>query len=229
VLELALGDPAAAWAALAEPASGARRARGASRSCSRRPSRRRSALGELERAEELLEPVCRAVRRDRVWRSRGAAAARRCCSPRAATCRRAHSEPSARLPSTTASTRRSSAPARCSRRAKIARRRKQKSAARDVASTAALALFEPLGARQLGEQAQRDEARASAASARTDLTPSEGRVAQLVRAGPLQQGVAQARVCDRAHGRGHLSHAYAKLGVRCGPSWRAVAVAAAEV
>ena len=72
----------------------------------------------------------------------------------------------------------------------IARRRKQKRAARESLE-AALALFETLGAREWAERAREDIARLGRRQ-QTDLTASEGRVAKLVAQGLSNKEVAAA-------------------------------------
>jgi len=92
------------------------------------------------------------------------------------------------------------------------KRRKQKKAARDSLE-AALALFEAAGAERWAQQARDDIARLGR-KRQTDLTASEGRVAQLVAQGHSNKEVAQALFVTVHTVEVHLSRAYAKLGVR---------------
>ena len=110
----------------------------------------------------------------------------------------------------------------------IARRRKQKKAARDSLE-AALPLFEAAGAERWAQQARDDIARLGR-KRQTDLTASEGRVAGLVAQGHSNKEVAQALFVTVHTVEVHLSRVYAKLGVRSRTQLAGrLAVAPAEV
>jgi DNA-binding CsgD family transcriptional regulator len=96
----------------------------------------------------------------------------------------------------------------------IRRRAKQKRAAR-AALEQALEIFERLGAPLWAEKARAELARVSGRrpSTRT-LTPVEQRVARLAAAGRTNQEIADALFMSPRTVGGHLSHVYAKLGIR---------------
>ena len=215
VLELSLGDPAAAWAAL-EPVAAAIAGRpdGEPLALVLGPAiEALVALGELDDAARLHARLEReAIRHDRAWpraeslrcealllAARGDLAAAHEATERALAVHDGIHAPLERARTLLV-------------QGQIARRRKQKRAA-GVAFDAALALFEPLGARQWAQRT-RDEAARLGRRRQTDLTASEGRVAQLVAQGLSNKEVASALFVTVHTVEVHLSHAYAKLGVR---------------
>ena len=215
VLELSLGDAAAAWAAL-EPATAAIAARPEGEPLAHvlAPAiEALIALGELDDAARLHARLRReADRHDRAWPQ---AESLRCealllaargdlAAAHEATVRSLAVHDGIHAPLERART--------LLVQGQIARRRKQKRAAGE-SFDAALALFEPLGARQWAQRT-RDEAARLGRRRQTDLTASEGRVAQLVAQGLSNKEVAQALFVTVHTVEVHLSHAYAKLGVR---------------
>ena len=191
VIELATGNPAAAWAAL-EPAVAALAGSEPLALVLVPAVEALIGIGELDRAEALLDD---ADARGAAGRAPALprAAAGRARRPPGRVCRdRARAGTEADAPLERART--------LLAQGQIARRRKQKKAARDSLE-AALALFEAAGAERWAQQARDDIARLGR-KRQTDLTASEGRVADLVAAGPLQQGGRPGAVRDRAHGRG---------------------------
>jgi DNA-binding NarL/FixJ family response regulator len=92
------------------------------------------------------------------------------------------------------------------------RRRRQKRATRESLEQA-LALLEPMGA-ALWAQRARDELARLGRRRREGLTASEGRVADLAVRGLSNKEIAQALFVTVHTVEVHLSHAYAKLGVR---------------
>jgi DNA-binding CsgD family transcriptional regulator len=94
------------------------------------------------------------------------------------------------------------------------RRAKHRSAARETLERA-FAIFEELGAPRWAEQTQAELGRiAGRSSAGEDLTPSEQRVAALVVEGLTNREVAAALFVGERTVETHLTHIYAKLGVR---------------
>lgn len=94
------------------------------------------------------------------------------------------------------------------------RRAKKKRAARE-SIRASLAIFEELGARLWAEKARSELARIGGrAPASGELTPTEERVATLVAEGRATKEVAAELFMSVKTVEGHLSHIYAKLGVR---------------
>ncbi len=163
-------------------------------------------LGELDRAEALLD---RADARGAAGRAPRAAG--RCCWPRAATCPAAYEETERALEP------RVDAPLERARallaQGQIARRRKQKKAARESLEAALAAVRgRRRGAR--GREQARDDIARLGRKRQTDLTASEGRVAELVAQGHSNKEVAQALFVTVHTVEVHLSRAYAKLGVR---------------
>jgi DNA-binding NarL/FixJ family response regulator len=97
---------------------------------------------------------------------------------------------------------------------KIARRAKKKRIAR-AALEGALEIFDRLGAPLWSKQAKDELARIGGrAPARDELTPAEERVAALVAEGRPNREVAAALYLSENTVESHLSHIYAKLGVR---------------
>jgi DNA-binding CsgD family transcriptional regulator len=92
------------------------------------------------------------------------------------------------------------------------RRRRQKRATRESLEQA-LALFEPMGAERWAQRA-RDELARLGRRRKEGLTASEGRVADLAVQGLSNKEIAQALFVTVHTVEVHLSHAYAKLGVR---------------
>jgi len=96
----------------------------------------------------------------------------------------------------------------------IRRRAKQKRAARDVLEEA-LAIFEQLGAPLWAEKARAELARIGGRRALPgELTEAEARVARLAAAGRTNREIADALFMSVRTVEGHLSRAYAKLGIR---------------
>ena len=204
----AVGAPARSACSSWRPATPPRRGRRSSRPWRRSPAASRSrscwsravealiGIGELDRAEALLDALTREAQQRRALAERALprAAAGRARRPPGRACRdRARARRARRRP-----------PLERARtllaQGQIARRRKQKKAARESLD-AALALFEAAGAERWAQQARDDIARLGR-KRQTDLTASEGRVAEPRRPGPLQQGGRPGAVRDRAHGRG---------------------------
>ncbi len=96
----------------------------------------------------------------------------------------------------------------------IARRRaRQKRSARD-AIEAALAGFEEIGAAGWAEKARAELGRIGGRMRENGLTPAEQRVAALVAEGRTNREVAAALFLGERTVETHLSHVYAKLGIR---------------
>jgi DNA-binding CsgD family transcriptional regulator len=96
----------------------------------------------------------------------------------------------------------------------IRRRAKQKRPAREALQEA-LAIFERLGAPLWAERARAELARIGGRrSMAGKLTEAEARVAKLAAAGRTNREIADALFMSVRTVEGHLSHAYAKLGVR---------------
>jgi DNA-binding CsgD family transcriptional regulator len=95
----------------------------------------------------------------------------------------------------------------------VRRRERQKRASRD-AIEAALAEFEELGAATWIEKARTELGRIGGRTRTEGLTPAEQRVAALVAEGRTNREVAAALFLTEHTVETHLSHAYAKLGVR---------------
>ena len=94
------------------------------------------------------------------------------------------------------------------------RRAKRKRQAREALGEA-LAIFEDVGAARWAERARTDLGRIGGrAPGRGDLTPTEARVAALVAEGRTNREVAAALFITDRTVEFHLSHVYAKLGVR---------------
>jgi DNA-binding CsgD family transcriptional regulator len=95
----------------------------------------------------------------------------------------------------------------------VRRRRRQKRAARD-AIDAAVAVFEELGAATWVAKARAELGRIGGRTRTEGLTPAERRVAALVAEGRTNREVAAALFLGQRTVETHLSHVYAKLGVR---------------
>jgi DNA-binding CsgD family transcriptional regulator len=93
------------------------------------------------------------------------------------------------------------------------RRARQKRPARE-ALEAALAAFEALGASTWVETTRAELGRIGGRAPGTGLTPAERRVAELVAKGSTNREVAAALFLAERTVEAHLSHVYAKLGVR---------------
>ena len=95
----------------------------------------------------------------------------------------------------------------------VRRRQRQKRAARDAIG-AALAGFEELGAASWVAKARTELGRIGGRTRTEGLTPAERRVAALVAEGRTNREVAAALFLGERTVETHLSHVYAKLGVR---------------
>jgi DNA-binding CsgD family transcriptional regulator len=95
----------------------------------------------------------------------------------------------------------------------VLRRARQKRAARD-AIAAALRAFEELGATTWVAKAHDEVARIGGRTRKEGLTAAEWRVAELVAAGRTNREVAAELFLGERTVAGHLTHIYAKLGVR---------------
>jgi DNA-binding NarL/FixJ family response regulator len=95
----------------------------------------------------------------------------------------------------------------------VRRRARQKRLARE-AIEAALAEFETLGAEGWAKKARAELGRIGGRSRAGGLTPGERRVAELVAKGSTNREVAAALFLSERTVEAHLSHVYAKLGVR---------------
>ncbi|HEY6053804.1 MAG TPA: LuxR C-terminal-related transcriptional regulator, partial [Gaiellaceae bacterium] len=95
----------------------------------------------------------------------------------------------------------------------VRRRARQKRPARE-AIEAALAAFEDLGASDWVERARRELGRVGGRTREDGLTAAERRVAALVAAGRTNREVAAALYLGERTVASHLTHIYAKLGVR---------------
>jgi DNA-binding CsgD family transcriptional regulator len=95
----------------------------------------------------------------------------------------------------------------------VRRRLRQKRTARE-AIAGALAAFEELGAGGWAEKARGELGRIGGRRRETGLTPAERRVAELVARGSTNREVAAALFLAERTVEAHLSHVYAKLGVR---------------
>jgi DNA-binding CsgD family transcriptional regulator len=95
----------------------------------------------------------------------------------------------------------------------VARRQRQKRAARDSIETA-LAVFEELGAATWVERARSELGRFGGRIREEGLTAAERRVAALVAEGRTNREVAAALFLGERTVESHLSHVYAKLGIR---------------
>ena len=95
----------------------------------------------------------------------------------------------------------------------VARRARQKRASREAIEQA-LAIFEECGAEGWAEKARAELGRISGRTREEGLTPAEQRVAALVAEGRTNREVAAALVLGERTVETHLTHIYAKLGVR---------------
>jgi DNA-binding CsgD family transcriptional regulator len=93
------------------------------------------------------------------------------------------------------------------------RRARQKRAARD-ALEAAVACFEEIGAAAWAARARAELGRVGGRTRQEELTPAELRVAALVAEGRTNREVAAALFLGERTVETHLSHVYAKLGIR---------------
>ena len=215
VLELSRGDVTAAWTALG-PYADALEARGGGEAFAILlvPAiETLIARGELDRAERTLDRLeANARENDRAWALAESARCRALLLAAQGDLEAAHEATERAL----AAHERIDVPFERGRallaQGQIARRRKQKRAAR-ASLEAALALFEPLGAEQWAQRAREDMERLGR-KRQTDLTASEGRVAQLVAQGLSNKEVAQALFVTVHTVEVHLSKTYSKLGIR---------------
>ncbi len=95
----------------------------------------------------------------------------------------------------------------------VRRRLKQKRAAREAIEEAA-AIFAECGAERWAERARAEEGHVGGRTRESGLTPAESRVAALVVEGRTNREVAAALVLGERTVEAHLTHIYAKLGVR---------------
>ena len=95
----------------------------------------------------------------------------------------------------------------------IRRRARQKRAARE-AIEAAISEFEAIGAAGWAEKGRSELARVGGRTRVRGFTPAERRVAELAAAGKTNREVAAALFLSERTVEGHLSHIYAKLGIR---------------
>jgi DNA-binding CsgD family transcriptional regulator len=95
----------------------------------------------------------------------------------------------------------------------VRRRTRQKRGAREAIETA-LAAFEELGAAGWAERARAELGRIGGRTQSEGLTPAERRVADLVAEGRTNPEVATALFLAERTVASHLTHIYAKLGVR---------------
>jgi DNA-binding CsgD family transcriptional regulator len=95
----------------------------------------------------------------------------------------------------------------------VRRRARQKRAARE-AIEASRAAFEELGAARWADRAREELGRIGGRTRSDDLTPAERRVADLVARGRTNAEVAAALFLAERTVASHLTHVYAKLGVR---------------
>ena len=95
----------------------------------------------------------------------------------------------------------------------VHRRARRKRAARD-AIEAAISGFDELGAPVWAERARAELGGIGGRTRTEGLTPAESRVAALVAEGPTNREVAAALFLGERTVESHLSHVYAKLGVR---------------
>ena len=108
----------------------------------------------------------------------------------------------------------SGGPVRCSRSASSAGAQRQKRAARDAIDAALAASSSELGAATWVEKARAELGRIGGRTRAEGLTPAERRVAALVAEGRTNREVAAALFLGERTVETHLSHVYAKLGVR---------------
>ena len=95
----------------------------------------------------------------------------------------------------------------------VRRRRRRKRAAREALDQA-LALFEQMGAPLWAQRAREEIARLGARRGPGELTPTETRVVELAAEGQSNKEIARALFVAVHTVEVHLSHAYAKLGIR---------------
>jgi len=214
VLELSLGDAGAAWAALAPLAQ--RVEAGGIGPLGFVPEALEAliAVGERDLASRLLERFeRRGEELDRAWVSASAArcrglllAARGDLDGAQAALDRAREEHEGlELRFALART--------LLVQGQVRRRRRQKRMARESLERA-LALFEQMGARLWAERARGELARLGSRRGPGELTPAEHRVVELAADGLSNKEIASALFVSTHTVEAHLSHAYAKLGVR---------------
>jgi DNA-binding CsgD family transcriptional regulator len=217
LLELSLGDAAAAWAASERAAEAfeSDRLREPPALCLAPALEALIALGELERAERLLDRFERRARElDRVPALATGARCRGLLLAARGDLRGAQ----AALERALAEHARIEMPFELARtllvEGQIRRRRKQKRAARESLDRA-LALFEPMGARLWAQRTRDELARLGRPASQPDeLTASERRVVDLAVQGLANKEIAGTLFVAVHTVEVHLSRAYAKLGVR---------------
>jgi DNA-binding CsgD family transcriptional regulator len=217
LLELSLGDPAAAWAAT-EPMVEMVEARGIAEPVPfgfvPLAVEALVALGELDRAEGVLDIFeGRAREVDRAW---ALATAGRCRALLLAA-RGDLDDADQVVQQALVEHARVDMPFELARtlfvQGQVRRRRREKRAARESLEQA-LALFEELGAPLWAEQARAELDRLGSRPAGKELTAAEQRVAELAAQGRSNKEIAGSLFVSVHTVEVHLSHAYAKLGVR---------------
>ena len=215
VLELSVGNAAAAWEAMG-PFAERRIAVGGVGPVGFLPEAFEAlvALGELDRASRLLERFeARGRELDRTWvlasaaRCRGLLLAARGDLDGALTALEQALAEHERLELKFALARTLLA------QGQVRRRRREKRLARDSLERA-LALFEQMGARLWAERARAELARVAPRATPGELTAAERRVVELAADGRSNKEIANELFVSIHTVEAHLSHAYAKLGVR---------------
>jgi DNA-binding CsgD family transcriptional regulator len=215
VLELSVGNAAAAWEAMGLFAEGRIEAGGVG-PVGFLPEALEAliALGDLDRATRLLERFeDRGRELDRDWvlaaaaRCRGLLSAARGDLDGARTALDQALAEHERLELTFALARTLLA------QGQVRRRRREKRLARESLARA-LALFEQMGARLWAERARAELTRVASRATPGELTAAERRVVELAAAGLSNREIASKLFVSIHTVEAHLSHAYAKLGVR---------------
>jgi DNA-binding CsgD family transcriptional regulator len=214
ILELSLGNAGDAWAAMAPLAE--RVEAGGVGPVGFLPDALEAliAVGELERASRLLERFERRGRElDRAWvlastaRCRGLLLAARGDLDGAHAALEQAVVEHERLELTFALARTLLA------QGQVRRRRREKRRARDSLARA-LALFEQMGARLWAERARDELGRVGSRTPPGELTPAQRRVVELAANGLSNKEIAATLFVSVHTVEAHLSHSYAKLGVR---------------
>jgi DNA-binding CsgD family transcriptional regulator len=216
MLELSLGDPAAAWQAVA-PVTQAVEQHGVGEPVAAYflPESLEAliALGELDRAESLLDAFEGKARElDRVW----ALATGGRCRGLLLAARGELAAAEAAFDAALAAHERIEMPFERARTllalGRVQRRRKQRAAARRTLAEA-LETFETLGAAIWAERAREELERTHVRQAPGELTPTERRVAELAAAGLTNQKIAETLFVSPKTVEANLARAYRKLGV----------------